>query len=161
MEERDTTVINLDAHPSQAALYRAKSDPKVAALLNSIGIRKEEMYRYGDNKKLNKLVSYTMTATDEEKPKYLIKKLAKILPGFFDDDDKELIYSIIDEKLAEVGQQKREIDECRNQEAKTLPPGPAVPEELQGPTVRGACIEIQIEDMIFIIKIIDVLPNCA
>ena len=59
-----------------------------------------------------------------------------------------------------MGQQKREIDECRNQEANTQP-GPAIPEELQGPTVRGACIEIQIEDMIFIIKIIDIIPNCA
>ena len=88
MEERDTTVINLEAHPSQAALYEAKNDPKVAALLNSLGFKKEEQYRYGDNKKLNKLVSYTMTSTDAEKPKYSIKKLAEILPGLFDDDDK-------------------------------------------------------------------------
>ena len=42
VEERDTTVINLDAHPSQAALYKAKNDPKVAALLNSLGFKKEE-----------------------------------------------------------------------------------------------------------------------
>ena len=55
MEERHTTVINLDVHSSLAALYKAKNDPKVAALLNSLGIKKEQ-YRYGDNKKLNKVV---------------------------------------------------------------------------------------------------------
>ena len=160
MEKRDTTVINLDAHPDQASLYRARNDPKVAAVLHSLGIKKEEQYRYEGNKKFNKLVSYMITATDGQKLKYLIKKLAAILPGFFDDNDKELIYSIIDEKVKEAGQQKREANECRNQEA-NLPPGPTIPEELQRPTVIVQCIEIQIGDMIFIIKIIDTIDNCA
>ena len=66
MEKRDTTVINLDAHPDQASLYRARNDPKVAAVLHSLGIKKEEQYRYEGNKKLNKLVSYMITATDGE-----------------------------------------------------------------------------------------------
>ena len=147
MEERDTTVINLEAHPSQATLYKAKNDPKVAALLNSLGFKKEEQYRYGDNKKLNKLVSYTMTSTDAEKPKYSIKKLAEILPGLFDDDDKELIYSIIDEKLTEKGQQKRQTNEIQNQVEDTQPRRRAT-----DTIVIVRCVEIITEDVIFIFK---------
>ena len=158
MEERDTTVINLEVHPDQATMYKAKNNPKVAALLHFLGVKKEQ-YRYQENKKP---VSYTLTATDTEKPKYFIKKLAELLPGFFDDDDKELIYSTIDEKLTEAGQKKRQINECQNQISNTQPPGPQVP-ELQGPETTLTiitCIEIHIEDWIIIIKRRDTLEPC-
>ena len=158
MEERDTTVINLEAHPSQAALYKAKNDPKVAALLNFLGVKKEEQYRNGDNKKPNKPVTYTMTATDAEKPKYLVKKLAELLPGFFDDDDKELICSVLDEKLTGVGQQKRQTNECQNQN-EILPAGPGLEPEESTITIV-TCVVVITEDYIYIFKRIDVIETC-
>lgn len=148
MEKRDTTVINLDAHPDHATLYRVKNDPKVAALLHSLGVKREEQYRRQDNKKLNKLVSYTMTATDGEKPKYLIKKLAELLPGYFDEDDKELIYSVIDEKVTEVGQQKRQTVECFSLNITTT--GYTI---TTGPTATITSIEIDISGDRWVINI--------
>ena len=65
----------------------------------------------------------------------------------FDDDDKELIYSIIDEKLTEKGQQKRQTNEIQNQEEDTQPrrrPTDAI--------VIVRCVEIITEDVIFIFK---------
>ena len=148
MENRDTTVINVDAHPDRATLYRAKNNPKVAALLHSLGVKREEQYRRQDNKKLNKLVSYTITATDGEKPKYLIKKLAELLPGYFDEDDKELINSVIDEKVTEVGQQKRQIGGCLSLNITTT--GYAYS---TGPAATITSIQIYISDDRWVINI--------
>ena len=153
MEKRYTTVINLDAHLDHAALHRARNDPKVAAVLHSLGVKREEQYKQQGNKKLNKLVSYTITATDAEKPKYLIKKLAEMLPEFFDDDNKELINSIIDERLTEAGQQKRQTNECRNKKADTTPD----PEE---PVDVETCIEIYIETTSGDAVLIKIIQDC-
>ena len=157
MEKRDTTVINLDVHPDQATLYKAKNDPKVAALLHSLGVKKEEQYRDGDNKKLDKLVSYTMTGTDAVKSKHFINKLAELLPGLFDNEDKELIYNIIDEQLTEAGQQKRQIYGCQYQNG-YIQPTPIG----YGYTITvGTCIEIITQYYIYIFKGIDIIYYCV
>ena len=165
MEKRDTTVINLDVHPDQATLYKARNDPKVAALLHSLGVKKEEQYRDGDNKKLNKLVSYTMTATDAVKSKHFINKLAELLPGLFDNEDKQLIYNTIDEKLTEAGQQKRQIYGCLIQNGYIYPtpiPGYIQPTPIPGYTIIvGTCIEIITHDFIIIFKGTDTIYYCA
>ena len=102
-------MIKLDAHADQAAQYKARNDPKVAAILSYLGVSKEEDYVYQGNKRIKKLVSYVLTATDVEKTKFLIKKLAKLLPEFLDHDDTELISSVID---AQLGHEKREAKDC-------------------------------------------------
>ena len=81
MEETETTVIKVDAQPDQAAQYKARNDPKVAAILKSLGINKEEDYIYQGNKRIDKLVSYILPTTDEAdgaETKRLIKKIAEV-----------------------------------------------------------------------------------
>ena len=97
MEHKDTTVINLDAHPDLAALHRAMNDPKVAAILKSFGIEKEIKYVYQGNRRI-KLPLYVITASDPEDTKHLVNKLIETLPKFLDDDDKHLDNSAIDKK---------------------------------------------------------------
>ena len=97
MEHKDTTVINLNAHPDLVVLYRAMNDPKVAAILKSFGIEKEVRYVYQGNRRI-KLPLYVITASDPEETKRLVNKLIEILPKFLDDDDKQLVNSAIDQK---------------------------------------------------------------
>ena len=97
MEHKDTTVINLDAHPDLAALYRAMNDPKVAAILKSFGIEKEIKFVYQGNRRI-KLPLYVITTSDPEETKRLVNKLIETLPKFLDDDDKQLVNSAIDKK---------------------------------------------------------------
>lgn len=106
IEEKETIVIQLEGYHDHNAQYKAINDPKVAKTLKSLGISKEVDYVYQHDKRSKKLVLYVMMATHAEEAKQLIKKLAEILPGFFDDDDKEIINSIIDDKLKEVRQER-------------------------------------------------------
>ena len=103
MEKRETTVINLDAHPDLVALYRAINDPKVAAILKSFGIDKEVEYVYQGHRRI-KLVTYVITASDPQEAKRLINKLIETLPEFLDDDDKQTINNAIDHKAREERQ---------------------------------------------------------
>ena len=105
MEKRETTVINLEAHPDLAALYRAMNDPRVAVILKSFGIDKEVEYVYQGHRRI-RLVTYVITASDSEEIKRLINKLIETLPEFLDDDDKQLINNAIDNKA----RQEREAD---------------------------------------------------
>ena len=97
MEKRETTVINLEAHPDLATLYRAMNDPRVAVILKSFGIDKEEEYVYQGHRRI-RLATYVIIALDSEEIKRLINKLIDTLPKFLDDDDKHLINSAIDNK---------------------------------------------------------------
>ena len=107
MEKRETTVINLDAHPDLAALYRAMNDPKVAAILKSFGIDREVGYVYQGHRRI-KLATYVITASDPEEIKCLVNKLIETLPEFLDDDDKRLINNAIDNKE----RQERQTQYC-------------------------------------------------
>ena len=95
--DTETTVIRIDANPDASAQHKARDDPGVAAILKSLGISKVEDYVYQDNKKVEKLVSYVMTVSNAGRAKYLIKKVAQILPEFIDDDDKKVIDNTIDD----------------------------------------------------------------
>ena len=97
MTDTETTVIRIDANPDASAQHKARDDPGVAAILKSLGISKVEDYVYQDNKKVEKLVSYVMTVSNAGRAKYLIKKVAQILPEFIDDDDKKVIDNTIDD----------------------------------------------------------------
>ena len=110
MRNKETTVIRIDANPDHNAKYRARDDPGVAAILRSFGISKVEDYIYKDNKRVEKLVSYVMTVPDAEKSKYLINKIAQILPEFIDDDDKKVIDNAIDEVLMTRRQKRQRLD---------------------------------------------------
>ena len=107
MEKRETTVINLDAHPDLAALYRAMNDPKVAAILKSFGIDREVGYVYQGHRRI-KLATYVITASDPEEIKCLVNKLIETLPEFLDDDDKRLINNAIDNEE----RQERQTQYC-------------------------------------------------
>ena len=106
MEKRETTVINLEAHPDLTILYRAMNDPRVAVILKSFGIDKEVEYVYQGNRRI-RLATYVITASNAEEIKRLINKLIETLPKFFDNDDKHLINSATDNKA----RQERETEE--------------------------------------------------
>ena len=104
----ETTVIEIDANPHQDAQYKATDDPEVAAMLKSLGINKVEDHVYQDNKQIDKVVSYVVTVSNTEKAKYLMQKVAEILPEFIDDDDVKTIDDAIDD-IAMIEKQKRLI----------------------------------------------------
>ena len=105
---KETTVIEIDANPDQDAQYKFTDDPEVAAMLKSLGINKVEDHVYQDNKQIDKVVSYVVTVSNTEKAKYLMKKVAEILPEFIDDDDVKTIDGAIDD-IAIKEKQKRQI----------------------------------------------------
>ena len=152
MGKRDTTTINLYARPDEAAQYKARNDPKVAAILSYFGVDKEEEYIYQGNRRIKKLVSYVLTATDMERTKYLIKKVAKLLPEFLDDDDIKLICSVVDAKL---GYEKRDAKDC---EDKNQPGVPGPPDE---PTKedREICVDVEIGNIRIRVKIRQHCPS--
>ena len=125
MEKKETTVINLEAHPNLASLYRAMNDPKVAAILKSFGIDKEVEYVYQEHRRI-KLATYVITTSDSEETKRLVNKLIETLPEFLDDDDKQLINSAIDNKV----RQERQIGEDSEVEDSEVDCSETVTEEL-------------------------------
>ena len=144
MGKRETTMISLYARPDQAAQYKARNDPKVAAILSYFGIDKEEEYIYQGNRRIKKLVSYVLRATDTEKTKYLIRRVAKLLPEFLDDDDTKLICSVIDAKL---GHEKRDAKDCPKETSEdNKPPGVSGPDEPKPD--RETCIYVRIGNII-------------
>ena len=58
--------------------------------------------------KIDKVVSYVVTVSNTEKAKYLMKKVAEILPEFIDDDDVKTIDDAIDD-ITMIEKQKRQI----------------------------------------------------
>ena len=109
MTSKATMVINIDANLNKSAQQRARNDPGVAAILKSFGISKVEDYVYQDRKKLKKLVSYIMTVSDAEEAKYLIKKVAQVLPEVIDDDDEKVIDNAIDDIVMTQKQKRQTI----------------------------------------------------
>ena len=99
LQKRETVILNMEAvQPTQN--QEQKWDP----FFQSLGIWKQE----GSMDQGSRRVTYAATVPSAQRAKHLIRKISMRLPEFMDQDDREMIESIIDSTMEEA-RQKREI----------------------------------------------------